>query len=75
MDSFIRLQEAILPDWYECLCDSDTNKDSSKKRTVKSVDRTLMYLDQVLERHKNSEVNSRVVIYSFQNNLKFIQVT
>ena len=57
VNSFIQLQEAVQPDWYECLCDSDTNKDSSKKRIAKSVDRTLTYLDQVLERHSKSEVN------------------
>lgn len=55
VNSFIQLQEAVLPDWYECLCDSDTNKDSSKKRIAKSVDRTLTYLDQVLEKHSKSE--------------------
>ena len=56
MTSFLEVQEAVLPDWYECLCDSDTNKDSSKKRAVKAVDRTLNFLDEVIERHKKSEV-------------------
>ena len=57
VDSFLELQEAIQPDWFESLCDSDTNKDSSRKRAVKAVDRTLSFLDEILDKMKHYEVD------------------
>ena len=56
VDSFIELQEAIQPDWFECLSDSDTNKESSRKRATKAVDRTLGFLDNIINKHKHSKV-------------------
>ena len=51
----MRIQESVKPDWYQALCDSDANKDSSKKRLRKGVERTLNYLDECLEKHNKSE--------------------
>ncbi|KAK7495803.1 hypothetical protein BaRGS_00013023 [Batillaria attramentaria] len=53
---FVKIQEAFQPDWFQCLGDSDTNKDSSKKRSKKAVDNTLNFLDEILKRRKSSEI-------------------
>ncbi|KAK3579931.1 hypothetical protein CHS0354_014042 [Potamilus streckersoni] len=55
VDLFIKMQEALLPDWYQALSDGDTSKDTSRKRAGKSVQRTLTFLDQIVERHSQSE--------------------
>ncbi|KAK2190709.1 hypothetical protein NP493_73g04018 [Ridgeia piscesae] len=55
VDEYMRIQESVKPDWYQALCDSDANKDSSKKRLRKGVERTLNYLDECLEKHNKSE--------------------
>ncbi|KAL3871143.1 hypothetical protein ACJMK2_039160 [Sinanodonta woodiana] len=55
VDLFMKIQEALLPDWYQALSDGDTSKDTSKKRAGKSVQRTLTFLDQIIERHSQSE--------------------
>ncbi|WAR31090.1 QTRT2-like protein [Mya arenaria] len=36
-DGFIKLQEAIQPDWFQCMSDADTDKMSTKKRAIKAV--------------------------------------
>ncbi|XP_072176641.1 queuine tRNA-ribosyltransferase accessory subunit 2-like [Diadema setosum] len=56
VDLFMSLQEAIQPDWFEALCDGDTPLGCSMKRTKKSVDRTLDFLDQCLEVKQKSEI-------------------
>ena len=56
VDQFMKVQEACQPDWYQALSDGDTNAESSRKRTGKAVDRTLQFLDQILERHGKSQV-------------------
>ena len=48
--------EALQPDWCQCLCDSDTSGASSRKRVRKSVDRSLDFLDRVIELKEKSEV-------------------
>ena len=55
VDEYMIIQESLKPDWYQALCDSDANKDSSKKRLRKGVERTLNYLDECLEKHNKSE--------------------
>ncbi|XP_041368752.1 queuine tRNA-ribosyltransferase accessory subunit 2-like [Gigantopelta aegis] len=55
VDLFMTVQEALQPDWYQALSDSDTNKESSQKRLGKSVNRTLTFLDQILEQHSKSQ--------------------
>lgn len=53
---FVKIQEAFQPDWFQCLGDGDTSKESSKKRPKKAVDNTLNFLDEILTKRKNSEV-------------------
>lgn len=52
---FVKCQEAFCPTFYQALSDSDTDKNSGKKRAMKAVDRTLDFLDTILELHKKSE--------------------
>lgn len=52
----MKCQEAFRPTFYQALSDSDTDKNSGKKRAMKAVDRTLDFLDTILELHKKSEV-------------------
>lgn len=55
VDSFMRSMEAMFPDWYQALSDSDTDVNSSNKRILKSVDRTLAFLDKIVEKQQSSE--------------------
>lgn len=48
-------QEVCQPDWYQALCDGDTNYEISNKRNEKSISRTLEFLDTIMHRHKKSE--------------------
>nr|XP_022325988.1 queuine tRNA-ribosyltransferase accessory subunit 2-like isoform X2 [Crassostrea virginica] len=52
---FVKCQESFQPTFYQALSDSDTDKNSGKKRATKAVDRTLNFLDDVLDLHKKSE--------------------
>ncbi|XP_070532814.1 queuine tRNA-ribosyltransferase accessory subunit 2-like [Ptychodera flava] len=55
-DNLITMVKCIQPDWFESLYDGDqTAIRSSRKRTVKSVDRTLNFLDAVLNAKQNSQ--------------------
>nr|CAG4645622.1 EOG090X08JG [Lynceus sp. MCZ IZ 141354] len=47
--SYMESVAALKPSFYQLLSDSDTDFDSSKKRTTKAVDRTLDYLETTLE--------------------------
>ncbi|KAL0280389.1 UNVERIFIED_CONTAM: hypothetical protein PYX00_001692 [Menopon gallinae] len=60
---YMDLMEAFEPDIFHTLCDSDTVVDSSNKRNVKSLERTLEFFEKCLELHKNSEKlkNSKVI--------------
>ncbi|XP_076455203.1 queuine tRNA-ribosyltransferase accessory subunit 2-like isoform X2 [Babylonia areolata] len=53
---YVRVLEALRPDWAVCLADADTCKTASKKRCKKAVDNTLNFLDDVLAKTKHSEV-------------------
>ena len=53
---FVAMQEAFQPDFYQCLSDGETDMNTGKKRTAKSVERTLKFLDKVLEKVSKSEV-------------------
>ncbi|CAN7988778.1 unnamed protein product [Ixodes hexagonus] len=46
--SFTRMMEAFQPTCYQALCDSDTPKDTSRKRLQHAVDRSISLLDQCL---------------------------
>lgn len=58
-EGFMKLQEALLPDWFQVMSDSDTDQSSTRKRAQKAVVRTLGYLDEVLDIYKKSEVRIR----------------
>ncbi|XP_061188187.1 queuine tRNA-ribosyltransferase accessory subunit 2-like [Saccostrea echinata] len=60
---FIKCQEAFHPAFYQALSDSDTDKKSGNKRAKKAVDRTLNFLDTILELHKKSERLREVGIF------------
>ena len=46
---FITVLEVFQPDITECLCDTVMASKQTEKRIRKSVDRTLMFLDQCIE--------------------------
>lgn len=55
IEGFMKLQESILPDWFQCLSDGDTQRGCSRKRAQKAVDRTLNFLDEILEKYTKSK--------------------
>ena len=67
VEQYMTIQESLKPDWYQALCDSDSDKDSSKKRLRKSVERTLNYLDECLERHNKSEACVLFIVVNFSD--------
>ena len=68
VEQYMVLQESMKPDWYQALCDSDSHKDSSARRLRKSVERTLDYLDECLEKHNESEVGVLFAVAIISNN-------
>ena len=55
-DMFLKIQEAFQADIYQSLCDSDTPPNSSKKRIRKSVERSLSFLEKIMENRSKNEV-------------------
>ena len=49
VNQFITMLEVFQPDIAECLCDTVLASKQTEKRIRKSVDRTLIFLDQCLE--------------------------
>ena len=66
VEQYMILQESLKPDWYQALCDSDSHRDSSARRLRKSVERTLDYLDECLEKHNESEASVSLQLRLFQ---------
>ncbi|KAK3087755.1 hypothetical protein FSP39_010196 [Pinctada imbricata] len=56
IDLFMKIQEAACPTIYTALSDSDTDAQSGKKRCTKAVDRTLGFLDDIVDRHRKSKI-------------------
>uniref|UniRef100_A0A1Q3EX16 Queuine tRNA-ribosyltransferase accessory subunit 2 n=1 Tax=Culex tarsalis TaxID=7177 RepID=A0A1Q3EX16_CULTA len=54
-ESYMKLVEAFRPDVYVPLYDGDTDAESSKKRELKSLERTETFVEQCLEVHRKSE--------------------
>ncbi|XP_054711693.1 queuine tRNA-ribosyltransferase accessory subunit 2-like [Uloborus diversus] len=66
-DQFMSAVKAMKPIWYQALCDSDTPRDSSKKRLNKAVDHSLRFLDECLEEHKKcSELENTSIFGTIQ---------
>lgn len=63
---YMDIVETFQPDWFQALADSDTDRESSKKRIRKSLDKTLDYLDDCISRKDQSDVGL--------HNLRFIIV-
>ena len=57
----MEILKSFKPDIVQCLCDTVPNGQTSK-RNRKSVDRTLKFLDEILEHRKNSDVLKRIEI-------------
>lgn len=55
---FMAIQQALQPDWFQCLSDGEATCDeaTSIKRARKSVDRSLLFLDNCLKLQEESEV-------------------
>ncbi|GFN77598.1 queuine tRNA-ribosyltransferase accessory subunit 2 [Plakobranchus ocellatus] len=53
---FVKVQEALRPDWFQALSDGDTDKHTAKKRLAKAVNNTLDFLDGILELTKNNKI-------------------
>ena len=54
-EEFMTTIEAFQPDIFHALCDGDTTESSSKKRTIKSADRSTSFFIKCLDRFKESE--------------------
>lgn len=55
---FMAIQQALQPDWFQCISDGEATCDeaTSIKRARKSVDRSLLFLDNCLKLQEESEV-------------------
>lgn len=62
-EGFVQLLEAVLPDWFQCMSDGDTDSTSTRKRAGKAVDRTLNFLDEILDRVGKSQRLERSAIF------------
>lgn len=54
VEYFVEILKSFKPDVAQCLCDT-VSSGQSRKRNRKSVDRTLKFLDEVLECTKNND--------------------
>ncbi|XP_062958822.1 queuine tRNA-ribosyltransferase accessory subunit 2 isoform X2 [Cynocephalus volans] len=61
---FMAIQQAFQPDWFQCLSDGEASCEeaTSLKRARKSVDRSLLFLDNCLRLQEESEVLQKSVI-------------
>lgn len=58
VSKFMAIQQALQPDWFQCLSDGEVSckEAASIKRVRKSVDRSLLFLDNCLRLQEESEV-------------------
>ncbi|XP_039698984.1 queuine tRNA-ribosyltransferase accessory subunit 2 isoform X1 [Pteropus medius] len=64
ISKFMAIQQALQPDWFQCLSDGEAScaETNSLKRARKSVDRSLLFLDNCLRLQEESEVLKKSVI-------------
>ncbi|XP_053421708.1 queuine tRNA-ribosyltransferase accessory subunit 2 [Nycticebus coucang] len=64
VSKFMAIQQALQPDWFQCLSDGEVSCEeaTSIKRARKSVDRSLLFLDNCLRLQEDSEVLQKSVI-------------
>ncbi|XP_050407071.1 queuine tRNA-ribosyltransferase accessory subunit 2 [Patella vulgata] len=60
---FMKIQESFQPDIYQALSDGDTDINSTRKRCIKVVDRTLSFLDSIVDIHSKSERLKKTAIF------------
>ncbi|CAD5118961.1 DgyrCDS7631 [Dimorphilus gyrociliatus] len=63
VEAFLQVQSVMKPTCYQALCDSDVNPNSTIKRIRKSTDRTLDFLDQIMEKKENYDSLKSVPIF------------
>ncbi|PIK56876.1 putative queuine tRNA-ribosyltransferase subunit QTRTD1-like [Apostichopus japonicus] len=61
--SFMSFQRAAKSNITEALCDGDTREGCSKKRIQKAVNKTLQFLDEILEENLNAETCQQTEIF------------
>ncbi|XP_075398621.1 queuine tRNA-ribosyltransferase accessory subunit 2 [Tenrec ecaudatus] len=63
-ERFMAVQRALQPDWFQCLSDTEASRTeaASVKRARKSVDRSLLFLDNCLLLQASSEVLQKSAI-------------
>lgn len=54
-EKYMDVIEAFQPDFFHVLCDGETPSDASKKRLIKSLDKSKKFFIECLERHKKSK--------------------
>lgn len=61
---FMAIQESLQPDWFQCLSDGEAScaETPSLKRARKSVDRSLLFLDNCLRLQEESQVLQKSTI-------------
>ncbi|XP_005386468.1 PREDICTED: queuine tRNA-ribosyltransferase subunit QTRTD1 [Chinchilla lanigera] len=64
VSKFMAIQQALQPDWFQCLSDGEASceEGTSIKRARKSVDRSLLFLDNCLRLQEESEVLQKSTI-------------
>lgn len=64
VSKFMAIQQALQPDWFQCLSDGEAScaEATSIKRARKSVDRSLLFLDNCLRLQEESEVLKKSMI-------------
>ncbi|KFM68210.1 Queuine tRNA-ribosyltransferase subunit QTRTD1-like protein, partial [Stegodyphus mimosarum] len=60
---YMKIVKEFRPASYQALCDSDTPENCSKKRLNKSVDHSLIFLDECLNEHANCEELKNTAIF------------
>lgn len=69
-ERFMNFVEVSRPKFYHPLCDGDTNASCSKKRLIKSIERSEEFFKCCVERHRTSEILKESVLigeYNFLN--------
>ncbi|XP_007516376.1 queuine tRNA-ribosyltransferase accessory subunit 2 [Erinaceus europaeus] len=61
---FMAIQQALQPDWFQCLSDGEAScsEATSTKRARKSVDRSLLFLDNCLKLQEESQILQKSAI-------------
>ncbi|CAK8694308.1 unnamed protein product [Clavelina lepadiformis] len=61
--SYMKLVEVLKPDIFQVLADGDVLKAESRKRIIKSVNRSVQYLDECIKHHQQSKPleNSKMI--------------